>query len=270
MKKTIITLLALAGAAMGAEPSLENAVYSSVGQVNETTTLSGQGSSSFTLTYTLNVRSLDNIKLTGATTAEFKNYSLVSLSGGAGIHVGTALGYSSIMLDDAGNKVNENGTRYVRAWGVFQDAVAATTGGTHSGSYYGGNNLIEAGTNDATTFEEMAQADDLSSIANIVVTQVHTNTSKSELFTTLFYTDGTTKQFEASNTDLKWSDGFGNWSSLGVNTDLVSSVYLFSGVVTKEDAQTLNALAAAAVPEPTTATLSLLALAGLAARRRRR
>lgn len=54
--------------------------------------------------------------------------------------------------------------------------------------------------------------------------------------------------------------------------DSVIGVYYFNGGVTETDAKTLAKSAAVmtgTVPEPTTATLSLLALAGLAARRRR-
>lgn len=51
------------------------------------------------------------------------------------------------------------------------------------------------------------------------------------------------------------------------STDYVSDVTVWQGIVEKDD---LVAGDTPAVPEPTTATLSLLALAGLAARRRRR
>lgn len=56
------------------------------------------------------------------------------------------------------------------------------------------------------------------------------------------------------------------------NTEFVSSYYLFDRVTTAAERKELvNAAAeiAPSIPEPTTATLSLLALAGLAARRRR-
>ncbi len=53
---------------------------------------------------------------------------------------------------------------------------------------------------------------------------------------------------------------------MSFNSDLATSCYLFDSAVTVADAIELNK----AVPEPATATLSLLALAGLAARRRRK
>lgn len=68
---------------------------------------------------------------------------------------------------------------------------------------------------------------------------------------------------------LKFS-GTTGISSISVNSDIVDSAYFFkSQVSSAANAQALN-MAAITAPEPTTATLSLLALAGLAARRRRK
>ena len=84
--------------------------------------------------------------------------------------------------------------------------------------------------------------------------------------------DGTLKE-EKYTPSSNWSIGQSmNDITLNFNTDLVDSVYVYNSVLTGEDlfkaAETAvkNSLN---VPEPTTATLSLLALAGLAARRRR-
>ncbi len=54
-------------------------------------------------------------------------------------------------------------------------------------------------------------------------------------------------------------------------TAAISSIYVFDQTLTQEQIKSISAEAiTAAVPEPATATLSLLALAGLAARRRRK
>lgn len=66
------------------------------------------------------------------------------------------------------------------------------------------------------------------------------------------------------------------YSSEVFDSDIVTDTYVFNQVVTAEEAKSLGkaaamaALSSVAVPEPITATLSLLALAGLAARRRRK
>lgn len=68
------------------------------------------------------------------------------------------------------------------------------------------------------------------------------------------------------------------WDNLWLNTDIVGSYHVFDQALTanSKDLKALESAAgtayvasAPAIPEPTTATLSLLALAGIAARRRR-
>ncbi len=62
-------------------------------------------------------------------------------------------------------------------------------------------------------------------------------------------------------------------TALNINTNEVTSAYVFNSVLSQDDAIAMNKAAitaAKAVAEPATATLSLLALAGLAARRRRK
>lgn len=66
------------------------------------------------------------------------------------------------------------------------------------------------------------------------------------------------------------------WDDLWLNTDVVGAYHVFGEALTmgSADLKALEAAAGeaylAAIPEPTSATLSLLALAGLAARRRRK
>jgi Leucine-rich repeat (LRR) protein len=63
-----------------------------------------------------------------------------------------------------------------------------------------------------------------------------------------------------------------SYNTVVFNSDIVTKGYVFNQVVTAAEAKALGTAAAKAalVPEPTTATLSLLALCGLAARRRRK
>ena len=67
------------------------------------------------------------------------------------------------------------------------------------------------------------------------------------------------------------SSSYDEVTSIYINTDLVKAVTIMTGEINDATAKAgVTNLAAAMVPEPTTATLSLLALAGLAARRRRK
>ena len=92
------------------------------------------------------------------------------------------------------------------------------------------------------------------------------------------YVDGTL----AAKTDSPWGLGnflreqicntqFGYYGNSG-NNGLASydNVLIYSRALSESEVKSLTTVAAPAVPEPTTATLSLLALAGLAARRRRK
>lgn len=83
------------------------------------------------------------------------------------------------------------------------------------------------------------------------------------------YDDGTLTTYGETKSNIVFS-GTSGFSSTGLTTnDTYVTSYEFSSDYTSlEDAKKMSA--ALAIPEPTTATLSLLALAGLAARRRRK
>ena len=97
---------------------------------------------------------------------------------------------------------------------------------------------------------------------------------------TLKYTNGTSTVYEGSNTGIKFTidhdddeatakvaDTHFNVSTITFANGFATSAQVYSSALSATDAK---AVGAALIPEPTTATLSLLALAGLAARRRRR
>ena len=277
MKKTLITLMALASCAMGETTTvtLKDAVYTGAGSsLTSSVDLSSlDAKGSFTLTYTVDVKALfsNTTFMIGADFYSTEKTTFVSLSGvdtgngNASRTIGTAIGTSSKTID---------GKVLVSANGIYQTAAAAGAGVNYTGTtYYGGSTFWNAGNN--ITEDQISRSTEyLKSLQSITVTQSHTDRTGTIMYLTLIEADGTTRELFMSenNTSLKWSNGsstFGDWTTLKINTDVVSSVYLFEGTVDAATARTLNEAANLAIPEPATATLSLLALAGLAARRRR-
>lgn len=252
MKKTLIAILALGGMAM-AEGILDNAV-TKVYEDNDLTTISltdtGK-SGSFTLTMQLNEAGVALLKqYVGSTTASAGNPSVVSLEGAAGSNkfVGTAFGYSS----------SRDGS--ITDGGIF--LTAQTSGPTTSGGSY------QSPANYLTSLGE-----DLQKASNVCLTLVHTDRSRTDLYGIVFDDEEGTRSFSQSAAGLKWSNGLGTWSNLHINTTLVSKVALYDGVLTSEQiAESNRAILSMSkpVPEPATGSLSLLALAGLCARRRRK
>ncbi len=115
---------------------------------------------------------------------------------------------------------------------------------------------------------------DLSAYTSAAITFTHLdlkNDYRDSGVTLTFLDDegNATSYYGFTGKSLSWSGGLGSLQDIRFNTDLVSSIYLLEDRMQGSVAY-LNAAAIAAIPEPATATLSLLALTGLAARRRRK
>jgi len=235
--------------------SLDDAVKSLTGTVPQTTNVSPLSKSgAFSITATLN----------GDAIAFFKNYIghnkanmapvLVSLTGTYDNNnrtVGCAPGYSS-----GNDGAIKNG-------GLFLEAGAVAP--NQASSYFGGGNFF--GNMTAETWDNVTGM-----ALTFTFNDARSSGINGHLYVTMNNKNGTTTTHSYDSAqNLYWSTGgLGSWSSLNVNTSYVNSVYLFDSVVTQANAFALNTAALArAVPEPATATLGLLALAGLAARRRR-
>lgn len=89
-------------------------------------------------------------------------------------------------------------------------------------------------------------------------------------YLTLVDSEGTVSTYGGNDSGLKTS-GFGALTSFTYGTDYVKYLVVDDSTLSPENSQTanLNAIAAAAVPEPATASLSLIGLAALMMRRRR-
>ncbi len=253
MKKTIIVAL-LAGALSAhavdinnqsdADAFFSSAVYQNL---NVTTATSGtldiselwgeKTDNSFTLTATLNVEKLASY--IGATATETRS-PLMYATGS--YTIGMAMG------------------------------TADTFNGV-SGAFYNTNNEWKYN----FPFDEWAtspnpgslSAINLADVTAAAVTFSHDDKNTSRAYLTLVRDSGTTTYY-GSESGLKFStSGVGNLTSITFNTDLITSVTLMAADC-GQNVGLVNEAAIAAVPEPTTATLSLLALVGLAARRRRK
>ena len=235
MKETLITLLALAGVA--AADVAPTAVWS----YND---------------YDLTEAGKIDLSYLNLSTAEgAEGYTLMvtfsdDVSCGA---VGSILWLSSIGYTDTGNYTSSTGTLGFRSGNgsssglsTFNAANGSST--TNQVEWNGGgisnNNWAFGGT---TIF--MTSAGGVATLYELT-------------------SDGTLKLTSQNNgvlsADVK-SMWIGNWATSDSNLNAgTANMALYSGVLTTNQMNSLM------VPEPTTATLSLLALAGLAARRRRK
>ncbi len=182
--------------------------------------------------------------------AELAKYTLINFDGTSDIGLQTNYG----SYDHDGNSGTANVIDTSGLWGCWNGGSAYS---------FGSND----GFQDATFWE--------GGVTAAVTLTYEYNKGTSGTFT-LLDAEGNVLQSVGGdyNTSLR---GTGlTYSSVVFDSDIVTDTYVFSQVVTAEEAKSLGkaaamaALSSVAVPEPTTATLSLLALAGLAARRRRK
>ena len=239
MKKTLITLLALAGVTMGAtyDDFTKYDVASTV-----TTTGFDYSTNEVTVAVTLNV---DVIKgyfcdqestWVPAPTEQNPNagswtlisHMLVNVTGNNAIGVGT------LIKSDT------------------QEYFSAAWNGTIDYTPTG----IDTNMDRADIWEDAVTASLVMSADRTTGTRV--------VFT-MGYDDGSTWQTVGTAGSVK----SGSWepSGLSLDTTAVTSVAMYNDYISADDAKTIGL---SLVPEPTTATLSLLALVGLAARRRRK
>ncbi len=239
MKKTICTLLALSACAYAdSTPSLSNAALSIMDYDGKTssytgafTSLTSYGSAQLTLLLVLDYATIaDN-----ASSLTTSGTSLVTLSDAdkSGAAPGLALYTSSDENKEASGATMWNGSK----------------SGSATGDYH---------------------LEDYASQGKVVLTlKLQETTDKASV---LYISS-------SGNESIKWTSNlwmrYANYDTLTIEDsvfkDAIDSIYVFNSSLTDAQVISLSADAiAAAVPEPATATLSLLALAGLAARRRRK
>ena len=238
MKKTLITLLAAASCAMGV--TLEDADFVMGGNTGYDTL-----GNNFTVALTLDVTELQTLLEKGQTPAwgtDIVSYVCNGTQTGVTVNGGSN-----------GGSINTSGL-YAR-WG--------TTTNWNSVTWQGADNLSDLNGDAAGTGWD--------NIASAGLVYSFGATSGTSVAFTLIDTNGNAIiDSYVTAGGLKSSSAVADALSFG---DAVSSSYYFNTYMggSEADMKALSnaAAVAAPIPEPATATLSLLALAGLAARRRR-
>ena len=234
MKKTIVTLVALAGVATAT--SLSDGVAFTTSSFTMDTTSEVWNDPGASVTLSLNVEAFANLFETATNSAR---PVFVSMSG---------MGSNIVGLE-----AHES------------DRICGASGVTAGGTY---NNLYSLNSNGTS---DSISSIDWSSVKGAALTMALETLNNGTTWTlSVLKQDNTYMELTASNPALRWSN-MGDISKIDVDKNVVTKAYAFDGEITGATAQGLNHEAiAASIPEPTTATLSLLALMGLAARRRRK
>ncbi len=239
MKKTLIALLAVSSMAMAA--SLDEAAIKQAGNTGYNTL-----GNNFTVAITLDVEELRSLLEKGQTPAW--GTDIVSYNANGTLTGVTVNGGSS------GGKINTSGL-YAR-WG--------TNAAWNSVTWNGSTNLSDLnGDAEGTGWDNVASAGLVYSFGA---------TSGTTVAFTLIDTEGTAI-VDSCVTAGGLKSGSAGAAALTFGDSVASSYYFstYMGNATADMKALANTVAITnPIPEPTTATLSLLALAGLAARRRRR
>ena len=243
MKKTLITLLALAGVAAAGEVTFTDLTQ------NITDSTSG-------ITFT---------QSTGLFTGSVTNYEGADAGKGSNGAITFAIDWAAASALTANTCILT----------LNYDGNTAYNSGKNSGIYWTNGNIkawfagaVNSGGNTADTTEVADAKQIIGGKDYVILTLRYDDLGASNA------TKGVSLFTSTSEIYEYWDQGSSSYdevTSIYINTDLVKAVTIMTGEINDATAKAgVTNLATAMVPEPTTATLSLLALAGLAARRRRR
>ncbi len=241
MKKTLITLMALASCAMGETTAitLENADFVKGGNLGY-----NSNDGAFSIAITFDVDSLRTLLEQGQPIAEWGTMIVKYNCNGT---------TTGICNNGGSNGGKINTSRLYTVWGtttnrqeITQDVNLADVNGSSSGT--GWDDVAYAGM--VYTFDRLTGT-------SVALTLLN---SEGSAIVSTYEVDANLKSSGAGAAALTFGD-------------CVATTYYFDTTLDEANSKAVAALAAVAtpvVPEPATATLSLLALAGLAARRRRK
>ncbi len=248
MKKTIFSLFAVAGLAVSAQGATvmtwDSATLAAAnGKVEistETITTSGYGN--FSVTVVVDAEAFQTL-------VKNKDYTTF----------GTAMIFASSAVQSESLGVCYNGSSSSNMsglWGAHGNATALTTKNGDFGDAMGDN---LKSTFESTTFESIAFT-------------MTVDGSGLQCYLTMVEADGTLTEISSGKISSYRFSNFGQLGSISYNTEYVKYMTLTDTYLdTMSEASVANkeALALASIPEPATASLSLLGLAALMMRRRR-
>lgn len=248
MKKTLCALFAMAGAAFAT--TLEDAVATYQGEsLTSTVTVENWTANKMSVAITLDVGAVKEMLTTTWIAGAGQVQTMLNMQG-------TWNSATEGRTDIVG--VNFNGSSSSKYATPYLQATSPN----------GNSAAIKA--NGASESLKFNASTDWNDIAGMALVLTHDGSTTGALYCAVMHNDGTFDTFAGSNSGIKFSTSTAfapNGTLTDINTNLVTSLNVFDSVVNQADS--LAIAQELAVPEPATATLSLLSLAGLAARRRR-
>lgn len=241
IKKLFLSTVAALGSVVATATTLEEATSLNLGATTYTSTEDMWTTTAFTVSMTLDMNKLKEILTSSG--RENKNYNLFTCN----------------LRTSSNDNAHTMGTKVIYTSASSSNTTSSvwtTANGTSGTTNLGGESyLSDVVTSDWANAKEAA------------LTMAYNKSNGSYALLSIYCSDGTILNYAGTSTGLKWSNTAGVSSiTIGDEANLVKQAYLFNS---KLDATSIQSIHQSLLPEPTTATLSLLALAGLATRRRR-
>lgn len=268
MKKTLVVLLALSGVSMGALSDDQLAkptditLQDSATVIDATTILtSASYKQAFTAVLTLDVEAL-SVFTTGKSTHDASKIPLLSWK-----------------IDDAATEAVDH-TVNISVNNNSDNSANITAGGFYfmsadNDSAFTSKGATVFGTNGSAATRALTDID-WTNAAGAALTIAYNGISSRtgplgvQIYFSVAMNDGSIVTLNAGNNGTQWVTNEFDVTEIRYTTTYLDALTIYDGYATADQAWELNKGVLPAVPEPTTATLSLLALVGLAARRRRK
>ncbi|MBR6576550.1 MAG: PEP-CTERM sorting domain-containing protein [Akkermansia sp.] len=271
MKKTLITLLALASVASAALNDTQLSTPHSITLGTTAASISTEGiitgtsyNQAFTAVMTLDAEALAAFT-PGKSTNDAKKTPLISWTI---TNSGDDTQQKSINISVNNNSSNALITTAGFYYKKANNASCSLPDNTGAGS-------TQFETNGAAATSYLSNVD-WTNVAGAALTISYNGISSNtgplgvQLYFSVMMNDGTLGTYTAGSPDTRHVGNEWDVTAIGYDPTYLDALTIYDGYATAEQAWQLNKDVLPNIPEPTTATLSLLALAGLAMRRRRK